>query len=394
MQRAEQLKADEKVRLQRVLDRDGLEEQLEEKRKQKQVERAEDYLDFVRQQRAGPVTVALDHKRDDFTAYQVPEDCIGFIMGRAGQTLRNMEDEWGVLMFFARTTLHGKQIGPTTQGAEYLCIFGELPARRGAEIKVMSAVEHKHPGYCIDSRNQLRAINRVPGDEDLDGWGVETVLLTEENFRYALGTRGSARRKLATASGCIVEYVGKLACFVGYASDRRRGQDYLRWLLQQRTGVSNIENPRDRKDCTVVKIPMESVGFINGHHGESLKEIERESRTFCFSLSDRNAQNRVDNKMSYEPYYIFSFDRRAREYAADLLEERVREHRRIGGPRPPRRQFVEDHQSFGRQSRGYGGRSRGDFDTERDYGGAGRRRRRDSDFSDDDIDRRRRRRYD
>lgn len=37
-------------------------------------------------------------------------------------------------------------------------------------------------------------------------------MLTGENFSYALGAKGSTRRKLAAASGCIIEYVGKLAC--------------------------------------------------------------------------------------------------------------------------------------------------------------------------------------
>ena len=31
------------------------------------------------------------------------------------------------------------------------------------------------------------------------------------DFSYALGARGSTRRKLAAASGCIIEYVGRLA---------------------------------------------------------------------------------------------------------------------------------------------------------------------------------------
>lgn len=32
----------------------------------------------------------------DFSAYAVPDDCIGFVMGRSGQTLRTYEEEWGV----------------------------------------------------------------------------------------------------------------------------------------------------------------------------------------------------------------------------------------------------------------------------------------------------------
>ena len=80
----------------------------------------------------------------------------------------------------------------------------------------MSAVEHKHPGYCVSSKGELRDVDRVPGDDDEGGWGIDTVPLTDDSFSYALGARGSTRRKLAAASGCIIEYVGRLACFAGY----------------------------------------------------------------------------------------------------------------------------------------------------------------------------------
>ena len=58
----------------------------------------------------GPVTIDMERSRGDFTGYTVPGDCIGFVMGRNGQTLRSMEEEWGVLMFFAKT--EGSQRGP------------------------------------------------------------------------------------------------------------------------------------------------------------------------------------------------------------------------------------------------------------------------------------------
>jgi len=351
---------------------------------EKECDRAEDYLDFVKQQRLGPVTINLDRKRDDFTAYRVPEDCIGFVMGRNGATLRSMEEEWGVLMFFAKTKVGGRD--QDASGAESLCIFGDLAARRGAEVKVMSAVEHKHPGYCVSSRNELRELERVPGDEDVDGWGCDTMPLSEESYSYVLGSKGNTRRKLAKASGCVIEYVGRLACFAGYKKDRRRGRDYLTWLLEQRKGASVVDNPRDRDDCTVVKVPSESIAFITGHRGESLREVEKETGTFCFSDGDRNDRNK-----QIENLLIFSYSRDARNRAADLIEDRIDEHKRIGGPRPPKnrdndRRRGDDDSRYGPSSRGSYGRSRDDDDR------ADRRRRRRDDDDDDDRDRRRRRR--
>jgi len=376
---------------------------------EKQCDRAEDYLGFVRQQRLGPVVIALDRKRDDFSAYRVPEDCIGFVMGRNGATLRSMEEEWGVLMFFAKTKIGGKEQEAT--GAESLCIFGDLAARRGAEIKVMSAVEHKHPGYCVSSRNELRELERVPGDEDVDGWGTETMPLSEESYSYALGAKGNTRRKLATASGCVIEYVGRLACFAGFKRDRKRGKDYLRWLLEQRVGACNVDNPRDRDDCTVLKVPTSSIAFITGHRGESLRDVEKETGTFCFTDGDRN-----DRTKEIESLLVFSYSRDARDRAADMIEDRVAEHKRIGGPRP--RSDRRDDDRYGPPRGGSGGgrgprgRRDNDQDDDRRYGGGGggssnrgrdyddrrdsdrRRRRRDDDDDDDDSDRRRRRRRD
>jgi len=365
---------------------------------EKQCDRAEDYLEFVKQQRVGPVTVTLDHRRDDFTAYRVPEDCIGFVMGRNGQTLRSMEEEWGVLMFFAKTKTPGGRSGDVNDGTESLCIFGPLAARRGAEIKVMSAVEHKHPGFCVSSRNELRELERVPGDDDVDGWGTDTVPLSEDNYSYALGAKGSTRRKLAAASGCIIEYVGRLACFAGYKKDRRRGKDYLRWLLEQRVGQSIVEHPRDRDDCSVVKVPTASIAFITGHRGESLRDVERETQTFCFTDGDR-----ADRSRDSENLLIFSYSRDNRDRAADLIEDRIREHKRLGGPRGS---GGGRSMGGGRDDSRYGGggrygrddddrydrRRRDSYDDDRRE--SGRRRRRDDDDDDDDDynDRRRRRR--
>ena len=53
-----------------------------------QCNHAIDYIDFIKQQRVGPVTIDTERSRGDYTAYTVPGDCIGFVMGRNGQTLR------------------------------------------------------------------------------------------------------------------------------------------------------------------------------------------------------------------------------------------------------------------------------------------------------------------
>ena len=117
-------------------------------------------------------------------------------------------------------------------------------------------------------------------------------------------------------------------------------------------------------------MPGSSIAFITGHRGESLRAIERESgtrgaapdsarprdfrarardgsrrgrararrrarrrparptaaaRRFCFTDGERNSGKESENLL------VFSFSRSARDHAADIIEDRIREHKRMGG---------------------------------------------------------------
>ena len=87
---------------------------------------------------------------------------------------------------------------------------------------------------------------------------------------------------------------------------------------------SVVDNPKDRDDCKVVKVPTSSVGFLTGYRGESLRAIERESSTFMFTDGDGRGNGESENLL------IFSFSRGARDHAADIVEDRIRHHKQIG----------------------------------------------------------------
>ena len=134
---------------------------------EKQCNHAIDYIDFIKQQRVGPVTIDMERCRGDFTGHG-PGDCIGFVMGEERPNAQIHGGGVGRAHVFAKT--EGSQRGDDEQ----LCIFGPLSCwRGGAELKTMSAVEHKHPGYCVSSKGELRDVDRVPGDED-EGGGAST----------------------------------------------------------------------------------------------------------------------------------------------------------------------------------------------------------------------------
>ena len=104
--------------------------------------------------------------------------------------------------------------------------------------------------------------------------------------------------------------MGKLACFCGTHEERSRGKDYMQWLLMQRTGTvscdfevhSNDLKPlqsflsfvcaQGRDDVTTLEVPSQSVGFITGHRGDSLRRVESATECFCFTNGGRQ-QNQV-----------------------------------------------------------------------------------------------------
>lgn len=59
------------------------------------------YVECVMAQRVGPVHIEETQEDDDLTVIQVPTEAVGFVTGSQGNFLRQVEEEWGTLMFFA-----------------------------------------------------------------------------------------------------------------------------------------------------------------------------------------------------------------------------------------------------------------------------------------------------
>ena len=303
--------------------------------------RAKDYVAYVLAQRVGPVHIDPGMKRDDMSIVQVPEDCVGFVMGRGGQVLRSMEDEWGTLMFFAKNAAAGSAAdappgAPLRFGGEILAIFGTRRGRRGAELKVMSAVEHKHKGTFMDDEGALKTPLSQPGDDEGDGFDYDTFPFRGDEFSYALGSRGSTRKKLAAASGAIIEYVGGVAIFAGLERERKQAREYMEWLMRQRTNEPMDVDVDAREDVTVVAAPRSTMGYITGHKGDSLRGIEHETRTFIFAAGqgkkatpadgDGGDDAMADEKQAdSERILIFGDVESDRRRAKRILEDRIQQ---------------------------------------------------------------------
>merc|ERR1719198_1444378 len=133
-----------------------------------------------------------------------------------------MEEEWGVLMFFMNKA--GEK-GKGRGGSEMLIICGSKRSRRGAELKVMSGVETKNPGYFTKGVREKTS--------NVKGFDTDRMIFKDDELSYSLGKQGTTRKKLESAAGAILEYVGHVAFIAGNLKERKRTSEYVQWLLDQ-----------------------------------------------------------------------------------------------------------------------------------------------------------------
>ncbi|CAE7863325.1 trmA, partial [Symbiodinium microadriaticum] len=166
---------------------------------------------------------------------------------------------------------------------EKLAIFGDIRGRRGAELKVLSAIETKSPGYLGKIKHEV--IDRDKGKDPEGTWSTDTMTFQDDELSYALGKQGGTRKKLERASGCIVQYVGHTCLFSGTRAERRRAKDYMKWLFAQLEGPVYVDGWEDRDDCCVVHVPSDCIGYITGSRRATLGRMEEEWGTLMFFMT-------------------------------------------------------------------------------------------------------------
>ncbi|CAK0892740.1 unnamed protein product [Prorocentrum cordatum] len=307
------------------------------------------YVEFVIAQRLGPVDIADPQAHDDLTILGVPANTVSFITGKGGSFLRLVEEEWCTLLFFLRLDPARPPQRANPLHVESLAIFGPERRRWGAQLKVMAAIEMKVMGYFTQTVGDHESLE--------DGFAIDTVRIREEDYSYALGKNGSTRKKLAKASGCTVEYVGRVAYLCGVRSERGRAREYLRWRLCQRAGERVHIDHRGRSDVTVVMVGAATAGFIAGQRGALLHAIEERTGTLCFFEGGGAAAPRQSSEEGPRPLLIFGRPEHRRAAEAEVWDRIdhcvFRAGRRgIGGGREGRRRRrlgPEDREERGRR---------------------------------------------
>mmetsp|Transcript_41832 Transcript_41832/g.95971 ORF Transcript_41832/g.95971 Transcript_41832/m.95971 type:complete len:639 (-) Transcript_41832:74-1990(-) len=297
--------------------------------------RAKKYCEGVMAQRTGPVMVTSDYDDDDLTMLLVPQETVGFVTGRAGNFLRTIEEEWGTLMFFCEV---GK--GSRSKDFEKLAIFGSVRGRRGAELKVLSAVETKAPGYFQKIREEV--VERDRAKDETGTWGTDTMTFQDDELSYALGKQGGTRKKLERSSGAVVQYVGHSALFSGTKMERRRAKDYMKWLFGQLEGPVYVEGWEERDDCCVVHVPSDCIGYITGSRRATLGRMEEEWGTLMFFMTKEPGKG--GRQGWSEKLIIFGYERGRR--GAELKCMNEIEKKAPGTYTKSLREKFSDHRGF------------------------------------------------
>merc|ERR1719487_776235 len=226
-------------------------------------------------------------------------------------------------MFFCEISKKGDRGG---KDFEKLAIFGDVRGRRGAELKVLSAVETKKPGYFEKIRDEV--VDRDRGKNDDGTWGTDTMTFQDDELSYALGKQGGTRKKLEKSSGAVVQYVGHNALFSGTKQERRRAKEYMKWLFMQLEGPVYVDDWRDRDDCTVVEVPADCIGYVTGARRAALGGMEEEWGTLMFFMT-KPGEDMGQGRRGFSEQLLICGPQRARR-GAELKVMSTIEHKNPG----------------------------------------------------------------
>merc|ERR1719460_2358373 len=169
--------------------------------------------------------------------------------------------------------------------SEQLIICGSQRSRRGAELKVMSGVETKSPGYFTKGIREK--------ESDKNAFDTDRMIFKDDELSYCLGKQGSTRKKLEGAAGAILEYVGNVAFIAGSLKERRRCREFISWLLQQRRGSVTIPDVSQRDDATEMHVPENCKGWVTGNRGSELRRMEQQTSVYMFMALDEKGEERL-----------------------------------------------------------------------------------------------------
>jgi len=152
---------------------------------------------------------------------------------------------------------------------------------------------------------------------------TERITLTDHDVAYLVGRSGATRLRLESFSGAHLSIDRDCAEVEGTAEQRELAKLAIQVTLQQRNGGAvsiDFEELEQRTDVSTFDVPKETVGFLLGAKGHTLRAMETEHKVFMFFNNDRLRQG--THGPCKRLYVIGTLT--AREAALDEAEDVVR----------------------------------------------------------------------
>eukprot|EP00468_Gymnochlora_sp_CCMP2014_P007747 CAMPEP_0167746224 /NCGR_PEP_ID=MMETSP0110_2-20121227/3593_1 /TAXON_ID=629695 /ORGANISM="Gymnochlora sp., Strain CCMP2014" /LENGTH=537 /DNA_ID=CAMNT_0007630963 /DNA_START=174 /DNA_END=1783 /DNA_ORIENTATION=- len=266
---------------------------------------AKHYIKALSMQREGKIRYNRQEveNRNDVTIMEIEDRHKGFIVGARGRTLRGVEAAAKSLMFFA-------QIDNEPSNNLFILSTNHL-RRRAAELMILSMIDSKHgvlgqaerpivqvireeedkkQEHCILN---LRVLKRLNGDTDPPGFEIDYMHLPPNCVQYLMGAGGSTKRKVAFASGCVLEFFRRSAFIFG----AKHGRDLCKFMIEGMISLQRNRRSNDSRiitnssvsvdlspitDYATIVIPDGIAGIAAGRGGASFRAVERITETYIF----------------------------------------------------------------------------------------------------------------
>lgn len=122
------------------------------------------------------------------------------------------------------------------------------------------------------------------------GSQVERIDLSDQDVAYLVGKNGATRIRLENFSGTRLNIDKDIAEIEGTQHQRDLAKLAISITLQQRDGGAvavNFDSLESREDVSTFDVPRETVGFLLGAKGQTLRQMETTHRVFMFFDNDR-----------------------------------------------------------------------------------------------------------
>jgi len=164
---------------------------------------------------------------------------------------------------------------------------------------------------------------------------IERMKLEDQDVAYLVGRGGATRMRLEKFSGARLNIDKDCAEVEGTTEQRDLAKLAIAITLQQRNGGKvnvDFDDLEDRKDVSTFDVPKETVGFLLGAKGSTLRAMETKHRVFMFFNNDRMRQGKHG---PCKRLYVIGTDpdrENALDEAEDVVRFKLTGESRGGGP--------------------------------------------------------------